>query len=94
MEKYDEIQVTDNFGNEEFIRLPSIDADHGGGDILMKDKIFKYPSIPDPFKQAANVRDGAMAVLIGIAARNSIDAGKPVRIIDLIDLKPQEKKPD
>jgi predicted dehydrogenase len=94
MEKYDEIQVTDNFGNAEFIRLPSIEADHGGGDMLMKNKIFKYPSMPDPFKQAANVRDGAMAVLIGVAARNSIDTGKPVRITDLTDLKPQEKKLD
>jgi predicted dehydrogenase len=93
MEKYDEIQVTDNFGKAEFIRIPAIEADHGGGDMLMKEKIFRDPSMPDPFKQAANVRDGAMAVLIGVAARNSIDTGKPVKIAELSDIIPQEKKP-
>jgi predicted dehydrogenase len=93
MEKYDEIQVTDNFGQAEFIRIPYIEGDHGGADPLMKDKIFKDPSLPDPFKQAANVRDGAMAVLIGVAARKSIDTGKPILISDLTDLVPQVEKP-
>jgi predicted dehydrogenase len=93
MDKYDEIQVTDNFGQAEFIRLPYVNADHGGADPIMKDKIFKDPSLPDPFKQAANVRDGAMSVLIGVAARKSIDTGKPVVISDLTDLVPQAIKP-
>jgi predicted dehydrogenase len=93
MEKYDEIQVTDNFGQAEFIRIPYIEGNHGGADPLMKDKIFKDPSLPDPFKQAANVRDGAMSVLIGVAARKSIDTGKPIAISDLTDLVPQAIKP-
>jgi predicted dehydrogenase len=91
-EDFDEIQVTDNFGKAEFIRLPSIEGDHGGGDQRMKDKIFKDPSLPDPLKQAANVRDGAMSVLIGVAARKSIDSGNPVHITELTDITPQEKK--
>ena len=94
MENYDEIQVTDNFGKAEFIRLPYVESDHGGADPLMKDKIFKDPLLPDPLKQAANVRDGAMAVLIGVAARKSIDSGNPVRISELTDIVPQARKPE
>jgi hypothetical protein len=33
-----------------------------------------------------------MAVLIGIAARKSIDEGRPLRIDSLTDLKPQLNK--
>jgi len=47
---------------------------------------------PDPFGQAANVRDGAMAVLMGVAAQNSIDSGEPVRIAELSEMMPQVKK--
>jgi predicted dehydrogenase len=91
IEKEDEIQITDNFGNVEYVRLPRIEGDHFGGDTLMKEKIFKDPSQPDPLHQAASVREGAMAVLIGVAARKSIDSGLPTKISDLSDLKPQVK---
>ncbi|HTY36279.1 MAG TPA: Gfo/Idh/MocA family oxidoreductase [Bacteroidota bacterium] len=92
MENYDEIHITDNFGKAEFLKLPRIEDDHYGGDPLMKDKIFRNPDAPDPWKQSANVRDGAMAVLIGVAARKSIDTGKPYRIADLSELVPLAKK--
>ena len=91
-ENFDEIHITDSFGKAEFLKLPRIEEDHYGGDPLMKEKIFRNPSAPDPLHQAANVRDGAMAVLIGVAARNSIDTGKPIRIADLSELVPQAKK--
>jgi predicted dehydrogenase len=93
MEKYDELHITDNFGKPEFVKLPRIETDHYGGDPLMKDKIFRNPAAPDTFQQAANVRDGAMSVLIGVAARKSIDSGKSVRIAELTDIVPQAKKP-
>jgi predicted dehydrogenase len=93
-EEYDELQITDNFGKTEYIKLSYIEGDHGGGDPVMKDKIFKDPTLPDPLKQAANVRDGAMSVLIGVAARKSIDTGKAISITDLTDITPQSKKPD
>jgi len=89
MDDFEEIQITDNFGKAEFIKLPLHGADHGGADPLMKDRIFRDPAAPDPFHQAAGLRDGAMAVLIGVAARNSIDTGKPVNIADLSDLVPR-----
>jgi len=89
MESIDEVRVTDNFGKTETLRYKRVEADHYGGDPLMKDKIFKNPAGPDPLHQAASVREGAMSVLIGVAARKSIDSGKAVRIAELTDLVPQ-----
>jgi predicted dehydrogenase len=87
---YDEIMITRNFGKRSYVRVTQSEG-HGGGDALMKDKIFKK-TLEDPFRQTAGIRDGAMAILIGIAARKSIDSGKPVLIGDLTELKPLAKK--
>ncbi|HZY81289.1 MAG TPA: Gfo/Idh/MocA family oxidoreductase [Cyclobacteriaceae bacterium] len=88
---YDEIMVTRNFGEREFIKVPHGTSGHGGGDRLLKDKIFAGVT-DDPLHQAANIRDGAFAILVGVAARNSCDTGKPVKISDLTSLKPGEKR--
>jgi hypothetical protein len=48
--------------------------------------------MPDPYKHAAGLRDGAMSILIGIAARKSIDSGRPVKIEELTDLKPGRER--
>ena len=65
---------------------------HGGGDQRLQDKIFVNPENPDPLKHAAGVRDGAMSILIGVAARNSIESGNPIKIGDLTDLTPSAKR--
>ncbi|HEX9934991.1 MAG TPA: Gfo/Idh/MocA family oxidoreductase [bacterium] len=88
MDKFDEIRVTDSFGKTELIRIPQGTGGHGGGDVRMKDRIFKNPGADDPLELAAGSRDGAMSCLVGIAARKSIDTGKPVRITSLTDLVP------
>lgn len=84
---YDELQLTTNFGKKEIFKIPNNEAGHGGGDVRLRKQIFSSDG-KDPFNQAANSRDGAMAILVGIAARNSIDSGKPVKIADLTSLKP------
>ncbi len=91
-ENYDQIRITDNFGKTRLIKVPHAAGDHSGGDTRMKDKIFKNPNLPDPFRQSAGTRDGAMSILVGIAARKSIETGKPVRIADLTDLKPRAER--
>ncbi len=83
----DEIRLTKNFGESEIITIPHGDGGHGGGDTRLKDKIFKDPSIEDTYRQSAGTRDGAMSVLIGVAARNSIEQGKPIKIKDLTDIE-------
>jgi len=57
----------------------------------MQDQLF-LPDVPDPKKQCAGSRDGALACLIGIAARKSIASKAPVNIADLTTINPQEKK--
>lgn len=92
-EDFDELRVTDNFGETELIRVPHATGGHGGGDARMQDHIFRSADGSDPYGQAADVREGAMAVLLGIAARKSADEGKPVRIAELTTLVPQAVRP-
>lgn len=90
--QYNEIMVMDNFGDYELVKVPYSRGGHGGGDSRLQDKIFRDPNAPDPYKHSAGTRDGAMSVLIGVAARKSIETGKPVMIESLTDLKPQVKR--
>jgi len=87
---YDEIMLTKNFGKRTFYRIPQ-GAGHGGGDKLLHDHIF-ISNHDDPMRQSAGIRDGAFAILVGIAARKSCDTGKVIKIADLTDLKPMAKK--
>lgn len=88
---YDEIILFKNFSRRQYIQVPYGSSGHGGGDKLLKDQIF-LPGIDDPLKQCANTRDGALACLVGIAARNSIHTKAPVNIADLTSIKPQKVK--
>jgi predicted dehydrogenase len=65
---------------------------HAGGDELLHEQVFRTPEKKDPFDRTAGVRDGAMSVLIGIAARKSIETTNPVRIAELTDLEPLERR--
>jgi len=86
-EAFDEIQLTTNFGKREIIRIPNNEEGHGGGDVRLRKQIFA-PDGQDPYRQAAGTRDGAMSCLVGIAARHSIDSGKPIKIAELTSLQP------
>jgi predicted dehydrogenase len=91
-EDYDELRVTDNFGETELIRIPHGGGGHGGGDQRLQDRIFRDPEGPDPYGQAADARQGAMSVLIGFAARRSARTGEAVRIADLTSLGPRVER--
>jgi predicted dehydrogenase len=85
----DVICVTKNFGKRKIIRVMPEEGGHGGGDPRLHAYLFKGENQSDPLKQSADVRAGAMAILVGVAARNSIDTGKPVKIESLTTLKPK-----
>ncbi|GAA4432541.1 Gfo/Idh/MocA family oxidoreductase [Ravibacter arvi] len=82
------IFIQKSFGDYKILQVTSERAGHGGGDRRLQDKLFKNPAAPDPLKHAAGIRDGAMAVLIGVAARKSIATNQPVKIGSLTSLKP------
>ena len=93
VDEFDQIMVNKNFEKHQQIKVPRVRAGHGGGDSRLQDRIFKDPNAPDPLRHAAGTRDGAMSILIGIAARKSIEAGnKKILIADLTDLKPSVKR--
>ena len=82
--KPSEIRLTKNFGNSEMIESSQAAGGHGDADPMMKKMIFD-PDMPDPYKQRAGSRAGAMSALTGIAAVKSIERGKPVKIAELIE---------
>jgi predicted dehydrogenase len=90
---YREIMIMKNWNNYQLVKVQKSAGGHGGGDKRLQDQIFRNPDMPDPLKHAAGIRDGAMSILIGIAARKSIETGKPVKIADLTDIKPEAVRP-
>ncbi len=89
---YEEIFVSDNFGETNLIKVPRERGGHGGGDKRIQDKIFRNPEMEDPLGLSAGTRDGAMSILIGTAARKSIDEGRAVKIAELTDLVPHKTR--
>ncbi len=57
---------------------------HGGGDSRLLDDVFLGGEVADPLHCRAGARAGALSILVGVAARKSIDTGRPVRIEDLL----------
>ena len=87
--EHHEIVTQRNFTDYQRERIPYIRAGHWGGDRLMLDHLFRGLPPKPAYDHRAAVRDGAFSVLIGFAARKSIDEGRPVRIAELSDLEPQ-----
>ncbi len=87
-EKQNDIVVMKNWNDYKVHKVNATRSGHGGGDRRLQDRLFKNPDMPDPLHHAAVTRDGAMSILIGIAARKSIEEKRGVRIEELTDLKP------
>jgi predicted dehydrogenase len=75
--------VMKNFGQRVKIEVPRETEGHGGGDQRLRDLIFKKIDAPAHMR-LPDSRAGAMSCLTGIAARKSIDEGKPIKISDLV----------
>jgi predicted dehydrogenase len=90
--QYHEIVSQRNFEDYKKIEFPFVRKGHWGGDTLMFNEIFRGEVINPELNHFAGMRDGSLAVLIGIAARISIDEKRPVKIEELTDLKPQLHK--
>jgi predicted dehydrogenase len=79
-----DLRLTRSFKGTKAWTVQSDRGEHGGSDVKLKDLLFK-PGAEDPLNKAAGSRAGVMASLIGIAARQSIETGKRVKIADLVD---------
>lgn len=86
--QFREIMLMKNFEKEhQLIKVPQYAGGHGGGDGRMQHRIFRDPS-DNPYNILAGTREGAMSMLIGVAARKSIKEKRTVKISELTDLKP------
>lgn len=72
------------FGGMQTINVLTGEGGHGGADPLLAKDIFEKPDTEDKTMRFADHNDGAMAVLVGIAARKSLQTGSPVKIADLL----------
>src|SRR6267143_3823205 len=84
-----ELRLTRSFGKSEVIQ--DLEArrvgGHGGADTSMHDLIFRGSQGSDPLGLRADLRAGARASLIGIAAYRSIEGGaQTIRVKDLVKL--------
>jgi predicted dehydrogenase len=60
---------------------------HGGADRRMTGVLLGGKT--DPLARTATARDGAFALLTGLAANRSLQTDRPVRVADLLDLPPR-----
>jgi predicted dehydrogenase len=87
--KSDELRLTRSFGKSEVITDfgPRREGGHGGSDTSLHDLLFRGLPKDDPLSLRADLRDGALASMIGIAAYRSIErGGQTVKINDLVKL--------
>jgi hypothetical protein len=77
-----EIELTRSFGQRERIAVPVASGGHGGGDDVLRDLIFRGKDVAD-YMRLPDSRAGALSCLTGIAARTSVEQGRPIRIADL-----------
>jgi predicted dehydrogenase len=79
-----DFRLTHNFKDTKTWHIDPLVGTHGGADKKLKDMIF-LPGQKDPLGKLADSRAGILSSLIGIAARQSIQTGKKVKIGDMID---------
>lgn len=80
----DEILVLGNDRSVERIHVDHGPGGHFGGDPLLHQALFE-PDIDDPINQRAGARAGAMSVLTGVAAAQSVETAQPVDILALLE---------
>lgn len=91
---YTDIIVADNFKEGfEHIKVPKYSGGHGGGDIRMLNRLFRDHNSIDTFHHVAGTRDGAISLLMGVAAGKSIEEKRPVKLAELTDIELMSKRP-
>lgn len=79
-----DFRITKSFKDTKAWTIPKSTGEHGGADKKLRDLLF-LPNQSDTLNQVAGSRAGLMSSLIGIAAVQSIETNKQVRISDLVN---------
>jgi predicted dehydrogenase len=80
-----DFRVTRNFKSSRTFNIQAGGGGHWGADGVMQDQIFRDVP-PDPLARRAGSRQGALSILIGIAARRSIEQERPFKIDELVKI--------
>jgi hypothetical protein len=83
-EPSDVVTVFNRQGEMVAYDIPKAAGAHGGSDERLLDRLFGEQPVPDPLGHMASSREGALSLLIGVAANRSIATGEPVVIDDLL----------
>lgn len=87
------IRVFPHFQPSYLVPMPPATGAHGGADeVLCRSFFSPDASQADPWNRFAGHVQGAASILVGIAARESIQRNLPVNLADLIPLAPQATK--
>jgi predicted dehydrogenase len=78
------VRLFNRNGAESTHSIPKLAGTHGGSDALLAARLFRDGDMPDPLGQSAGSLDGAMSILLGIAANQSIITGQPVEVDSLL----------
>src|SRR5690606_9162212 len=87
----DQIIYSSLHGEREDITVQRQAGSHGGADQAMLKDLFSPGTRSD---KSAGTRDGALSLLIGVAARKSIETGQLIKIRDLTDIPLMARRPD
>jgi predicted dehydrogenase len=82
------LRVFPHFKEPYNVEIQRTGGGHGGGDPLLQEQIFSPTAPADPFGRSAGHEQGAASILVGIAANRSLETRQPVRIQDLVNLRP------
>ena len=70
------------------VEIPAQKGSHGGGDKLLMEQIFSANPPEENWGRNAGCEQGAASIIVGIAGNESMRTGQPVRVDELITLKP------
>ena len=79
-----QFHIYDRKGDRITYDVPKSTGGHGGGDGMLLMRLFSGKEFPDPLGYMAGSHAGAMSILIGVAANQSIQSGRAVQIDDLL----------
>ena len=85
VEKQTEMYLTKSFGKREKVEFEEVKGGHSGGDLRMRDLIFRKVDVPQHMR-LPDSRAGALSCLTGIAARKSVELKRPIKISELVTL--------
>ena len=86
------VRVQRHFEKPVEFDVEKVSGGHGGGDALLQCQMFSSNPPVDATNRNAGHEQGAASLLIGAAANQSMQTGQPVRIEEMVSLRPDKQR--